>query len=128
MLKLGLVRANMEAKEEDRLPQREILGQIRFGILAFSQDIDMMTDPALSPHPSTFVFAGHDTTTNATTRILDQLAKRPDYQARLREEVTSARREHGDLDYDMLMSLPFLDAVCRETLRIYGPVSQLNRT
>lgn len=40
----------------------------------------------------------------------------------------AARKEHGDLDYDALMGLPFLDAVCRETLRVFPPLSSISRT
>ena len=77
---------------------------------------------------STFLFAGHDTTTSSLSRILYILSMRQDIQTKVREEVTTARREYGDLDYDTLMNLPLLDAVCRETLRLYSPVAYLSRT
>jgi cytochrome P450 len=41
----------------------------------------------------------------------------PKVQARLRKEVTEARAKDGDLDFEQLMELPYLDAVCKETLR-----------
>ncbi|EJC98472.1 cytochrome P450 [Fomitiporia mediterranea MF3/22] len=100
-----LLRANADTNEEDRMPESEILG-----------------------HMGSFIFAGHDTTTIAICRILHQLALHPDMQDRLREEVSATRKERGDLEYDVLMSLPCLDAVCRETLRLFPPVPQLNRT
>ena len=56
------------------------------------------------------------------------LSRNADVQIRLREEVYSARAQHGDLDYDTLMGLPYLDAVCRETLRVFPPVPTLTRT
>ena len=77
---------------------------------------------------STFIFAGHDTTTSALSRILHQLCLNPDIQTKVRDEVTAARKEHGDLEYDILMNLPWLDAVCRETLRLFPPGSQVMRT
>lgn len=77
---------------------------------------------------SLFIFAGHDTTTNALSRIMYQLSNHLDVQEQLSHEVIAARREHGDLDYDKLMALPYLDAVCRETLRLFPPVSCLIRT
>lgn len=84
----------------------------------------------MTDHPicSTFIFAGHDTTTSALSRILHQLSMNQDVQTEVRDEVTAARKEHGDLDYDTLMGLPWLDAVCRETLRLFAPISQLRRT
>ena len=77
---------------------------------------------------NTFIVAGHDTSSSALARILHQLALNQDVQSRLRDEVTAARKEHGDLEYDILMGLPYLDAVCRETMRLFPPVPQLNRT
>ena len=61
------------------------------------------------------------------SRVLYLLSLHKDVQAKLREEVTAARKLHGDLDYETLMGLPYLDAICRETLRLYAPVSYLTR-
>jgi len=72
-------------------------------------------------------FAAQDTTTSMITRILHQLALNPDVQTRLRKEVTAARSKHGDLDYDALVALPYLDAVCRETLRVHPAGTLINR-
>ncbi|KAG5650576.1 hypothetical protein H0H81_011763 [Sphagnurus paluster] len=91
-----LMKANMEAAEEDRLPEKEVLGQM-----------------------STFTFAGTDTTSNAISRTLHLLSNNLEIQERLRAEVTAARKEHGEeVPFDELMALPLLDAVCRETLRL----------
>ena len=56
-------------------------------------------------------------------RALLLLAQYPEKQQKLREELL---RTHG-LDYDKLMGLPYLDAVVRETLRVYPPASTLIR-
>ena len=66
------------------------------------------------------VFAGTETTSGALGRILHLLAMHLDVQAKLRDELEAARDyPHQDLPYDTLMELPYLDAVCRETLRLY---------
>lgn len=51
-------------------------------------------------------------------------------QTRLRDEIVAARkeREGADFDYDTLMGLPYLDAVCRETLRVFPPLPNISRT
>ena len=43
-----------------------------------------------------------------------------DVQEKLRAEVLEARALNGgqDLEYDELVALPYLDAICRETLRL----------
>lgn len=61
-----------------------------------------------------------DTTSSALSRALMMLSLKPDMQEKLRQELTNARREAGgDMDYDTLQELPMLEAVCRETLRVY---------
>ena len=49
--------------------------------------------------------------------------KHPDVQQKLRAELVEATSGGTvDLDYDDLTKLPYLDAVCRETLRVFAPV------
>lgn len=67
------------------------------------------------------------TTAAGLSRALQVLAYHPDVQNELRAEIT-ASRVNGDLDYNALTSLPLLDAVCRETLRMYPPVAFTLRT
>lgn len=67
---------------------------------------------------STLIFAAHDTTSSSLARMLHVLALHPEEQAKLRQEITEARSASGDLPYDDLMSLPYLDAVVRESLRL----------
>ncbi|KAL5525734.1 hypothetical protein ACEPAG_7071 [Sanghuangporus baumii] len=102
-----LLRANMMAKESDRLPEEEVIGQL-----------------------NTFILAGQNTTSHALSRVLHLLSLNIDVQRRLRDEIITARKERGgtDFDYDTLMGLPYLDAVCRETLRVFPPVVMVTRT
>ncbi|KAI0628771.1 cytochrome P450 [Trametes polyzona] len=104
-----LLRENMKASEEDRLSDDEVIGQM-----------------------SILVLAAMDTTSNALSRTLVLLAEHPEVQQKLREEILRARDDGSgklrDLDYDEVMGLPYLDAVCRETLRRYPPVGQTVRT
>ncbi|KAL1952219.1 hypothetical protein VTO73DRAFT_1368 [Trametes versicolor] len=102
-----LLRANMTASAEDRLSDEELIGQV-----------------------STMILAGMDTTANSLARILERLAEYPEVQERLRAEILAAveAEGHGDmLDFDRLMELPYLDAVCRETLRLHPGVAFIFR-
>lgn len=64
--------------------------------------------------------AGTDTTSNSLTQIMQLLAEKSDVQDKLRAEIVQAQEEHGeDIPYDVLVSLPYLDALCRETLRLW---------
>ena len=67
------------------------------------------------------IVAGMDTTANSLARVLQLLAERQDVQDMLRQEILQAVEAAGDgdmLDYDKVMELPYLEAVCRETLRV----------
>lgn len=68
---------------------------------------------------STFMFAGHDTTSSALSQILYCLAKNVKEQDTLRQEIIASGIVDGnEVTYDDLMALPSLDAICRETLRV----------
>ncbi|KAK7040122.1 hypothetical protein VNI00_009927 [Paramarasmius palmivorus] len=64
---------------------------------------------------------------SALSRILELLSTHPEVQRKLRKEVDEAFQD-GDIPYDALVSLPYLDAIARETLRLYPPVHRLMRT
>ncbi|KAH9039749.1 cytochrome P450 [Lactarius hengduanensis] len=75
-----------------------------------------------------FIIAGTDTTSSALSRILHVLSLHPDAQDKLRKELKEAHEDNEELTHDQLVSLPFLEAVCRETLRLYAPVPGVMRT
>ena len=66
-----------------------------------------------------FVLAATDTTSSALSRILHILALHPDIQDKLRVELKEACEDNEEPTHDKLASLPLLEAVCRETLRLY---------
>ncbi|KAK7676951.1 hypothetical protein QCA50_020069 [Cerrena zonata] len=101
-----LLRENLNASDEDKLSEEELLGQM-----------------------SLLVFAATDTTTSALAQTFHLIAQNPDVQDKLRAEIKEAKLRVGgdDIPHDELMALPYLDAVCRETLRLYPPVSFVTR-
>lgn len=102
-----LMKDNVVADEEDRMADDEIISQL-----------------------STFAMAAVDTTSNALSRILELLSLNQNVQDKARAEILEAKRENGgeDLTYDQLVQLPYLDAVCRETLRLHPSVPFVMRT
>lgn len=61
-----------------------------------------------------------DTTSGALSRLLHLLSQHPDVQEKLRLEiVTACEAGSGEITYDELVALPYMDAVCRETLRLF---------
>ena len=83
---------------------------------------------------STVLFAGSDTTSTTLARALHMLALNPHCQDRLRDELERAEvvQEllYGVADepvYNAIDALPYLDAVCRETIRECTPLPFRNR-
>ncbi|KAI1010868.1 hypothetical protein LB503_004910 [Fusarium chuoi] len=62
--------------------------------------------------------AGSEATSITLTYVIWMLIKRPDVDRRLRLELSSLGKSYSSSD---LASLPYLDAMIRETLRIYPP-------
>ncbi|KAJ3903765.1 cytochrome P450 [Lentinula edodes] len=101
-----LMKENMDASEEDRLGDTEVIAQM-----------------------NTLIFAAMDTTSSAMARLLHLLSRHPEAQKKLRQELIEAKRvkDGQDFSYEELTALPYLDAVCRETLRLYTPASAVTR-
>ncbi|KIY66077.1 cytochrome P450 [Cylindrobasidium torrendii FP15055 ss-10] len=79
-----------------------------------------MTDDEVLAQVPTFFVAGHETTATTMAWTFFALTQHPDIQRKLREELLSLGTEDPSLDE--LNSLPYLDAVVREVLRLHSPV------
>ncbi|EJU05910.1 cytochrome P450 [Dacryopinax primogenitus] len=95
----ALVRANManDLPDEGRLDDEQVLAQI-----------------------STFLLAGHETTSTAVIWALFALSKHQDVQTKLRKELQ--RYPESMPGMDELNNIPYLDWVVREVLRFHTPV------
>ncbi|KZW00396.1 cytochrome P450 [Exidia glandulosa HHB12029] len=99
-----LIRANMDKDVPPhlRLSDEEVLGQV-----------------------PTFLVAGHETTASTTTWCFYALSQHLDVQAKLREELLAVPTDNPTMDD--LNALPYLDAVVRETMRVYSVVGSTVR-
>ncbi|KLO13377.1 cytochrome P450 [Schizopora paradoxa] len=113
-------------KDSDNLNENDLLSVL----IKANMDPDIpesqrMTDEDVLSQIPTFLVAGHETTSVETMWCLYALSKRPDLQARLREELLSVPTDTPSMDE--LQALPFLDAVVRETLRVHPAVPATSR-
>jgi cytochrome P450 len=62
----------------------------------------------------TFLVAGHETTSNALAWTFYLLSHHPEVEHKLREEVKAALAASatGELTWDLMGELPYLNAVC----------------
>jgi cytochrome P450 len=76
----------------------------------------------------TFLVAGHETTAVALAWCLCVLGQDKTIQVRLREELVHAFPDDtAPITMESLNSLPYLDAIVRETLRYNPPVDLAGR-
>ncbi|KAH9057442.1 cytochrome P450 [Lactarius vividus] len=106
---------------------KDILGILMRASAAESED-DRLSEEELIAQMASLVNAATDTTSSALSRILHLLALHPKVQDELRKELNEVFEENEELRHDQLVSLPFLEAVCRETLRLYPPTAGVMRT
>ncbi|KAL7939871.1 cytochrome P450 [Trichoderma chlorosporum] len=67
------------------------------------------------------VSAGHETTAGTLVWTAYALVQYPHMQKRLREEILSAQKNQPELDAATIDSLPYLNNVISESLRVYSP-------
>ncbi|KAK5646137.1 hypothetical protein RI129_004601 [Pyrocoelia pectoralis] len=85
-----------------------------------------ISDTEIREEVDTFMFAGHDTVTSAITFVLYCLARHPQVQDRVVEELDSILWSNK-ITYSSLQKLKYLEAVIKETLRLYPPVPVYSR-
>ncbi|KAJ1531425.1 hypothetical protein ONE63_000105 [Megalurothrips usitatus] len=75
-----------------------------------------------------FFIAGFDTTSATTSLTMYELTKNPDIQEKVYQEVQDVLKRHnGEVSYDAIAEMSYLDKVVSETLRMYPPLPFLNR-
>lgn len=117
--KAALARASTE--KDERFRRRDLLSiLLKANMSTDVPENQRMSDQDVLAQVPTFLVAGHETTSNATTWALYALSLRPDIQTKLRDELFTIQSDNPTMDE--LNSLPYLDAVVRETLRIHAPV------
>ncbi|KAJ3935966.1 MAG: cytochrome P450 [Lentinula lateritia] len=101
-----LVHANQEEDPKKRLDEDEVLSQM-----------------------ATMILAGHETTASTMTWILYALTKNPKDQDKIYREIQEIRERNGDHEPSPqdLDSMPFFNAVIKESLRLYPIVPIITR-
>jgi cytochrome P450 len=86
---------------------------------------ERFSDEDIVNHMIFTMMAAHDTSTITLTMMAYYLARRPDWQDRLRMESQALGK--AAIGYDDLDALPAMDLVFKETLRMNAPVGTLAR-
>jgi cytochrome P450 len=85
-----------------------------------------MSDEMIADNLATFLFAGHETTAKLLTWTLYVLARAPEWQRRLREELDE-KVGSTSLDAGTIAKLPIMSRVLKEVLRLYPAAPVMTR-
>ena len=88
-------------------------------VIPFLLSSDKISEDEISSSIVDTLFAGVDTTSNTMQWMLYELAKHPDVQSRVREEVLQVLPNDCEPDSGTLQHLPLLRSTVKETLRLY---------
>lgn len=120
----GFLRREFEAMIPDRraCPGEDFFSQM---VLAADEEGNTWSVDELVDHFNFLMMAAHDTTASALTTVIWCLAKHPDWQARVCEEVD--RLPDGPLGDAELASMEVSEWVLKEALRLMPPVPLIPR-
>ena len=106
---------------QQRRQQKKYEGEDILTLLMLAEDEtgEPMTDQELHDELITLLVAGHETTASSLTWALYWIHYYPEIETKLRWHLDNLG---NDSDLIPIMKLPYLDAVCSETLRIYPVV------
>ncbi|KAI0822361.1 cytochrome P450 [Trametes gibbosa] len=125
-IKGEIINGHEKDVRRDDLQGRDLLTLLLKANLATDiPDSQRLSDEDVLAQVPTFLAAGHDTTSTGTTWCLYALTRAPDVQKKLRDELFTLDTDTPTMDE--LNSLPYLDGVVRETLRLHAPVPGTRR-
>ncbi|MFB2921804.1 cytochrome P450 [Aerosakkonema funiforme] len=110
-----------EIRERRKNPDRSRTDILSLLMAAKDEQGESMTDEELRDELMTLLVAGHETTATALAWAFYWIHKIPTVRQKLLEELDSLG---SNPDASAIFKLPYLNAVCSETLRIY-PVGML---
>lgn len=86
---------------------------------------EKLSDQEVIDHMIFLLFAAHDTTTSTLTSLMYQLAKNPDWQQTIREEMQSFNKD--SVTYEDLQEMEKTSWVFKETLRMHPALPTIPR-
>ncbi len=94
---------------------------------AENEDGSLLSDGEIIDHMNFLMMAAHDTITSSATSLVMLLGRHPEWQAKLREEMTAIGVNGEDLPYEKLNDLVLADYAFKEALRLIPPVPSIPR-
>ncbi|HSS62311.1 MAG TPA: cytochrome P450 [Candidatus Limnocylindrales bacterium] len=110
--------------ERRNRPQADLLSML---VAAQDEEGRPMTDREVRDACLAVFFAGHETTACLLSWTWYELARRPDIEARMLDELDRQGVHAGDSPATLVERLPYMQAVLKEVLRLYPPAYAFGR-
>jgi cytochrome P450 len=111
-----------ESLQKEVRKTRKYLDFLDILLTAVDEEGNGMSDLHIRNEVDTFLFEGHDTTTSGMSWTLYCLAKHPEHQGKMRQEVKDVLMGRKRLEYDDLKDLKYTTWCIKEAMRLYPPV------
>ncbi|XP_063930010.1 cytochrome P450 6a2-like [Zophobas morio] len=119
----NIVAGTVKLRKEKNIRRNDFLQ-----ILMDLEDSANFTIGEMAAQVFLFFIAGFETSSTAMTFGLYELARNPDVQKKLREEICQVLEKYDNkIIYESLNEMKYLEQVLDETLRMYPPLPNLNR-
>ncbi|XP_024215216.1 probable cytochrome P450 6a14 [Halyomorpha halys] len=83
----------------------------------------VMNDNTMTSNSFVFLLAGYETTATTLGYLLYELSANPEVQEKVHKEIEDVLKKHnGDITWDALKEMKYVEMVIAETLRKYTPV------
>ncbi|KAI8142033.1 cytochrome P450 [Fennellomyces sp. T-0311] len=117
-------------KERKESPEASDMNKDLLGFMLNARDEHNLglTDENIRYQVVTFLIAGHDTTANTLAWTLYEMARNPEVETKMLQEIANAGITHTDIPtYEQISELKYMHKVLKETLRKYPPVRALGK-
>ena len=94
---------------------------------ATHEDGTQLSIDEIVDHMNFLMMAAHDTITSSATSLMMLLGRNPEWQDKLRDEMTTLGVNGEDLPYDRLGDLTLVEFAFKESMRLMPPVPSIPR-
>ncbi|CAD7079526.1 unnamed protein product [Hermetia illucens] len=131
---LGIVRQTIEYREKNNIRRNDfvdLLIDLKNNDTLDEENkvkLERLTMEQTGAQAFVFFIAGFETSSTVMMYALYELARNPEIQEKLRNEINTVQEKHeGRLTYEAIKDMVYLDQVVNESLRKYSPSLALRR-
>lgn len=125
-----LQRKNTKEQEKNEMyvDETDHYGSVTSSEVTFQKKYKRLSDDELIAQCIIFFTVGYETTASVMSFMAYSLALNPECQEKLIKEVDEVFERNGEIHYDVIREMKYLDCVVSETLRMYPPAVRSERT